>query len=73
MTMTNPTVLTGLGPVTFDMYRDVHKGIRAELFARLPPAPVHSTRATGSGAWNSLATWETSWACLSHHVRMKTR
>ena len=32
-TITDPTVLTGLEPVTFDMYRDVHKGIRAELFA----------------------------------------
>jgi len=33
MTITDPTVLTGLEPVTFDLYRDVHKGIRGELFA----------------------------------------
>lgn len=33
MTITDPAVLKGLEPVTFDLYRDIHKGIRSELFA----------------------------------------
>ncbi|MEZ5177310.1 MAG: hemerythrin domain-containing protein [Acidimicrobiales bacterium] len=35
MTITdpNPTTATALEPVAVDLYRDIHKGIRAELFA----------------------------------------
>jgi hypothetical protein len=33
MTMIEQSVLRALEPVTFDLYRDIHKGIRAELFA----------------------------------------
>jgi hypothetical protein len=33
MTMTDPSVLEALEPVAVDIYRDIHKGIRAELFA----------------------------------------
>jgi hypothetical protein len=32
-TVTEPSVLRALEPVTLDLYRDIHKGIRAELFA----------------------------------------
>jgi hypothetical protein len=33
MTAIEQSVLQALEPVTFDLYRDVHKGIRSELFA----------------------------------------
>jgi hypothetical protein len=33
MTVTQPTSSKNGGPVTVDLYRDIHKGIRAELFA----------------------------------------
>jgi len=33
MTMIEQRVLRALEPVTFDLYRDIHKGIRSELFA----------------------------------------
>jgi len=33
MTAISPSVLRALEPVTLDLYRDIHKGIRAELFA----------------------------------------
>jgi hypothetical protein len=33
MTTIELSVLQALEPVTFDLYRDIHKGIRAELFA----------------------------------------
>jgi hypothetical protein len=32
-TTIEPSVLQALEPVAFDLYRDIHKGIRAELFA----------------------------------------
>lgn len=44
MTMTHPAPTPQLVPVTLDLYRDIHKGIRAELFSltlsagRLDPA-----------------------------------
>ena len=44
MTMLETTALSVLQPVAFDLYRDIHKGIRSELFAivgeagRLDPA-----------------------------------
>jgi hypothetical protein len=33
MTTIEQSILQALEPVTFDLYRDIHKGIRAELFA----------------------------------------
>src|SRR5690349_21274396 len=33
MTAISPSVLRALEPVTLNLYRDIHKGIRAELFA----------------------------------------
>jgi hypothetical protein len=33
MTIIEPSALQALQPVAFDLYRDVHKGIRSELFA----------------------------------------
>jgi len=33
MTVTEATILSRTQPVTVDLYRDIHKGIRAELFA----------------------------------------
>ena len=32
MTITEPNVLQALEPVAVDLYRDIHKGIRDELF-----------------------------------------
>lgn len=38
MTMIEPHTLPALQPVSFDLYRDIHKGIRCELFAMVAEA-----------------------------------
>ena len=66
---TTPLIVetAALETVTFDIYRDIHKGIRAELFA-VTLAPARSTRTTSDAVRPSAPRGPTWCSLLVQHA-----